>query len=71
MNNSRPSSPLPKLPCQDCKQPMRVLTFVPASNGFWDLSYKCDQCGEITGVVHKPEIEIGTDSQPLGYWPRS
>jgi hypothetical protein len=55
MSDNGPTKPLPKLECDECKKPMRVLTFTPASNGLWDLSYKCDQCGRITGVVHKPE----------------
>ena len=49
------SQPLPKIDCPDCKKPMRVLTFAPIGNGMRDLSYKCEACGKITGVVHKPE----------------
>jgi hypothetical protein len=55
MNDGGPSHPLPKLACPDCKQPMRVLTFIPMSDGMRDLSYKCEVCGKVTGVVHKPE----------------
>jgi hypothetical protein len=47
--------PLPQLDCFDCQKPMRVLTFFPMSNGMRDLSYKCEVCGKITCIVHKPE----------------
>jgi hypothetical protein len=55
MNDSGPAKPLPRLQCDACKQPMRVVTSLPSTNGMRDLSYTCDQCGKITNVVHKPE----------------
>ena len=55
MNDGGISHPLPKLNCPDCKLPMRVLALAPASDGLRDLSYKCEMCGKITSVVHKPE----------------
>ena len=55
MNDRGPIRPLPKLDCPDCTKPMRVLTFMPMSNGMRDLTYKCEVCNRVTGVVHKPE----------------
>ena len=55
MNDDGTSHPLQKLDCPDCKKPMRVLALMPTSNGLHDLAYKCEACGKIVGLVHKPE----------------
>jgi transposase-like protein len=55
MNESISSNLVPELHCPDCKKPMRVQTVLPTFNGLWDLSFECDQCGKVSGVVHKPE----------------
>jgi hypothetical protein len=55
MNDSTRSKLVPELHCPDCKRPMRVLTLLPTFDELWDLSFKCDQCGKVSGVTHKPE----------------
>ena len=55
VNGGAASKSVPDMLCPDCKKSMRVLTLLPALNGLWDLSYKCDQCGKVSDVVHRPE----------------
>jgi hypothetical protein len=55
MNVSAPSKLVSESRCPDCKIPMQVRTVLPLSDGQWELSFECDQCGKASSVVHKPE----------------
>jgi hypothetical protein len=57
MSDTNKRAMVPQVPCDTCKNPMRIRTSLPSPEqpGMRELSYTCDECHAVKTILHRTD----------------